>query len=354
MEELQQSLAERDKIIANLQKRIEALENAQSHANAAPAPNMPAQTSAGGSTSPNLGPTYSLGQIATASSRQSASAEGADDAQGRALERTLVRQGGLVLPPNTFEIEPQLFYEYRSTARRHLTGGVQPQFVQQTSRATLQMNLAVRAALPWASQVEVSYPYTNIRERAEADDSAIETRRASGFGDISVAFSKQVINERTGWPGVLGSIRWNNAGSSENYENPVAVRNSFRSVDGDLTFVKTKDPLVFFGQIGYGAYFSRQIANSRIEPGNTASVRIGSIFAVRPDSSLSLAVGFDRGRQTRMDGMKVPGTNTAGGIFEVGFSYVLSPSVLLDVQTGIGLTADSPDYRLNVSLPVRF
>jgi hypothetical protein len=40
---------------------------------------------------------------------------GREDEEARALERTLVRTGGLVLPKGTFEFEPRLQFSYRGS-----------------------------------------------------------------------------------------------------------------------------------------------------------------------------------------------------------------------------------------------
>ena len=65
----------------------------------------------------------------------------------RALERTLVREGALVLPPWTFELTPQFSYAHWDS--------VQDPFIRNSYSA----GLSLRMGLPWASQVTVSLPY---------------------------------------------------------------------------------------------------------------------------------------------------------------------------------------------------
>lgn len=81
---------ERDAIIQDLQKRVEALEQRLKEKDAAaPAPRRDAPEPRG---APPL-----------------------DEESRQALERTLTRQGGLVLPAGTFELEPRIEYSYRGT-----------------------------------------------------------------------------------------------------------------------------------------------------------------------------------------------------------------------------------------------
>jgi hypothetical protein len=66
----------------------------------------------------------------------------------RALERTLVREGALVLPPWTFELTPQFSYAHWDS--------VQDPFIRNSYSA----GLSFRMGLPWTSQVTVSVPGT--------------------------------------------------------------------------------------------------------------------------------------------------------------------------------------------------
>ena len=64
----------------------------------------------------------------------------------RALERTLVREGALVLPPWTFELTPQFSYAHWDS--------VQAPFIRNSYSA----GLSFRMGLPWTSQVTVAVP----------------------------------------------------------------------------------------------------------------------------------------------------------------------------------------------------
>jgi hypothetical protein len=48
------------------------------------------------------------------------------------------------------------------------------------------------------------------------------------------------------------------------------------------------------------------------------------------------------------------GTDEIGAVLQLGLGTVLSRNTLLNVSLGIGVTADSPDFQLGVSVPIRF
>src|SRR5215212_5125475 len=87
-------------------------------------------------------------QLTLRQAGQPASPEAAnpdDEDINRALERSLVREGGLVLPPKVFEIEPNFVYSHTT--------------IDGFRRDAFGPGLALRAGLPWRSQLEIALPY---------------------------------------------------------------------------------------------------------------------------------------------------------------------------------------------------
>jgi hypothetical protein len=60
---------------------------------------------------------------------------------------------------------------------------------------------------------------------------------------------------------------------------------------------------------------------------------------------------FDK---TKFGGTPLSGTDDTLAFLELGGSAVLTESTALDVLFGAGLTRSTPDFRITVSLPIRF
>ena len=69
-----------------------------------------------------------------------------DDDLDRALERTLVREGALVLPPWTYELTPQFSYTHWNKIQ------------DPTVRNSYSAALTFRMGLPWNSQISATLP----------------------------------------------------------------------------------------------------------------------------------------------------------------------------------------------------
>lgn len=266
----------------------------------------------------------------------------ADDEEdsNRALERALVRERGLLLSPGTYEIEPNFVYshsENNSTAFR---------------RDAFGPGLALRAGLPWRSQLELALPYVFEQRRS----GGVSTD-SSGFGDWSVGVSHQLLGERSSVPGLIGAINYRAAsGRNTVFESatPVALGSGFDSVQGMLTAVKRVDPLVFFGSYAFTHNFASSKNGIEVAPGNANGLRFGAILATSPGTSLRAAFNLTLYNKTKFDGIARAGSDDPYGLIEFGGSAVLTESTALDVLVGAGVTHSAPKYRITVALPIRF
>lgn len=258
----------------------------------------------------------------------------------RALERALVREGGLLLSPGTLELEANFAYSYRNDN------------YSQTRRHALGPALAFRAGLPWHSQIEASVPYVYERRR----DRTVPNN-SNGLGDFSLTLSHQLMNEGPSAPALIGSIQYQAAlGKNTIFEHgrPVALGSGFNSIQGSVTAIKRIDPLVIFGSVALTHSPAQHKDGIKVDLGNSHTVRLGSALASGPDTSLRAALSMTFFDKTKFAEKSLPGTDNALGMLELGGSVVLTESMAVDVLLGVGLTSNAPDFRLTIALPIRF
>jgi hypothetical protein len=333
---------DKDRVIENLLRRVEALERKLEKA-------------AGEASRPSPGAQSPVSPPPPSPDRAAAN-QPAEEETSRALERALIREGGLVLPEKAYELEPRLLYTYRSSNGLDIvnTGGA-AQVARQDLKASLATaSLALRVGLPAATQLEVVQPYSISSERRVAAGLLDESDRTSGFGGWEMAFTKQVLTETRQMPAVLGSLRFRQRAHSDDLGQPTAAGSSFRSVQGSAVVVKRMDPMVFIGSATYAHNYSRALDGSHIDPGDSIGIKLGSVLALSPRASQQLGVEFIRSAETSVNGIRVPGSSAVDALLTAGFSFVLSPRALLAIDLGFGLTSTSPDFRLGIAMPVRF
>jgi hypothetical protein len=336
VDSLQQQLRQRDALIQDLLRRVEALERragAPMAAAAAAPPPAPA--------------------VAQAPAAAAASADEEDTV--RALEQALVRQGGLVLPPRSVEVEPAYLYTFDGNRALGIVPTAAGAQVAQASsrRQRHEASLGLRVGLPWASQLTVTVPYVHVRNTSSAAALGFDqSDRTSGVGDLQVQVSRQLLDEGRGHPALLASLAWKGANGDYQAGAPSAG-SGFASVQAALTAVKRQDPLVFFGGVSYTAYRARDQAAGHTEPGASTGIRLGTMLAASPQSSLRIGVDLARTLRTRVNGTALAGSETLSGVVELGVVSLFNKTTSLDVSVGFGVTPDAPRLRVGVALPIR-
>lgn len=133
-----------------------------------------------------------------------------------------------------------------------------------------------------------------------------------------------------------------------------------------LSAVKTTDPAILFGNIGYTHAFRSSfddldnnpdtVSPGEVELGRAFYFGAGVAFAFNERTSLSISLSnrlAARARTRPRDGewSKVIGSDANAAMFNLGVTHALGPRATLVCQFGIGLTPDAPDYTLALKVP---
>jgi len=343
---LKRKLQERDKVISELLDRVEALERRVGVRRLEPAPaEAPEQVAAPAAetdVAEKVKPAPGTVVVEEA------------DAE-RALERSLTREGALLLPSGVLEIEPGFTYARREDATPSFVSSGGMVFAGETERNTnsLTADLALRLGLPWDSQLEVGFPYRwrEVETVTSVGFAPVATSTDSGAGpgDVRVGLAKTLFREGLWRPDLVGRVTWN-SGSGEESDNGVSLGGGFQELRGSLSAIKRQDPIAFVGGLSYQHSFEQ----GQVQPGPTYSASFGSFIALSPETSLRLLLSGAYQDETELSGSEIVGSDRVVGSFVVGGSTLLAPGTLLNLSAGIGLTDDADDFSITLSLPIRF
>lgn len=350
-ETVRAALAERDAVIENLLRRIEELEArvavVDSSADPIPGHGPPPGV-------PGEGLVATQNGRGTASNGTDLSAEEAAEAD-RALERTLVATGALLLPLGQVEFEPAFQYARRTDEFPVVIGSNDMPTLAERERRRNEFTgaLALRTGLPWDSQFELSLPFDYVDQsfvvREGQTPRGTEDTSGSGFGDLRIGLAKTFLRE-DGWvPDLIGRVVWD-TGTGKRSDGGVFLGNGFDEIEGSLTALKRQDPLAFVGATSYTASFEKD----NVTPGNELAFSIAALLAASPSTSLRIALDQSFVDEVSLAGSEVAGSNQVAASLQLGASSVLWDGILLNLNTSVGLTQDAPDYTVGVSLPIRF
>ncbi len=274
----------------------------------------------------------------------------------RALERTLVRRGALLLSPGQREIQPSFIFvrndEDIIPTLVEFDDGELASGAIDSRRDEFIFALAGSLGLPWSSQLDVSASYTLANEvdrlligGASTDET---TRRGRAFNDVRIGLSKTVFQSEGALPDLIGRIDWQ-APTGDQLDDGVSFGNGFSEITGSLTALARQDPLVFTGTLAYTAAFE----DDGVKPGDQLALGATAFLAVSPETSMRFGFAAVLSDEVEIDGALIPGSGAQSASLEFGFSSVLTRRTVIDIGVEIGLTDDSPSYAFVISFPVR-
>ena len=345
VQELERKLQERDKVITELLERVEGLERRVGVQRPAKGPAEAPEK--------DVAPNTERGP-AEGSERAPGAVVVEEGAAERALERSLAREGALLLPSGILEVEPSLTYaRQEDTAPSFVAsgGGVLAAETERNANS-LTADLALRLGLPWDTQLELGLPYRWRGVESVTNVGFAPTESSSqwgdGLGDVRVGLATTLLREALWRPDLVGRVTWD-SNTGETSDNDVSLGGGFHELRGSLTAIKRQDPIAFVGGLSYQHTFE----NDQVQPGPTVSANFGGFIALSPETSLRLVLSGAYQDETELSGRAIDGSDRTIGTFVVGGSTLLAPGTLLNLSAGIGLTDDADDFSVMLSLPVR-
>jgi hypothetical protein len=370
VEQLQQEIRQRDSLIRSLVRRVENLERQMTtgvSASASPAAaakrSVRARATAPSSPEPEVAAleTEEPAPALTKPTKKTAAAgatqqpapstapapgqfEVSEETAQRALERTLVATGNLLVPSGFAEIEPLFSYARRETPNL---------VISNQNRNEFSWALDARLGLPWESQFEIALPYNLVNQQLTdalvAPPQQVFNRSGNAVGDLTVALAKTFVHE-SGWiPDVLGRITYE-APTGPLTVNQVPTLSGQSRLSFAATALKRQDPLVFTATAGYTKAFEANHFN----PGDQANFQIGAFLATSPETTLRGVLTQNFLQDITIDNVTFKGSNSTQSVLNFGASSILGRGILADLQVGIGLTNSVPKYNVILSGTYRF
>jgi hypothetical protein len=368
VKELRKEIRKRDALIESLARRVANLEKQVNKRTTTPATSRPVVTRTVATSSVEPVPpsmvSFSADQTAQAQTptaiapaspaAPAASSSGKPPAPGqfevspeaaeRALERTLVATGNVLVPSGFAEIEPLVSY-----SRREMPA----QVLFNLNRNELFPALDLRLGLPWETQLEVALPWNfdeqQVTDVAVSPPQLATDRWGNAIGDFTIAAAKQFVHE-SGWiPSLLGRVTWE-APTGPVTANGVPMNSGADRLGFSVTALKRQDPLVFVATGGY----TRAFEANNINPGNQFNFTTGAFLATSPETSLRAVLTQNFVQDVSVNGITIPGSNTVQPVMTFGASTILGRGLLVDLQVGLGLTNAAPKYQIVLSSTYRF
>lgn len=397
LEALKASYAQEVRRLRELDMQVQALQ-ARVTGKAAPAPGQapavgqPATAvDSGAATAAASAPAPSEGYAGTA----------ADARQARETTRSVadVKQQNQALFNQRLTLENGLTYSRYDRKQLTLNGFLALDAIflgniaiENVESDSLTYNFAARYGVSPRLTLNLDVPYVGRRtvyQKGGAGGSAgaiaQEQTSGSGVGDVSVSANYKLFGEHGNWPETVLTIGATAPTGREPYGIPWRVLerdddqfirfavpekqptgNGLWQANVGLSMVKTADPAILFGNIGYIHSFSGSFDDIDSNPDtvNPGDVKLGDsyylgagvAFAFNEHTSLSMSFNtkLSARASSRYKGSpwsKVIGSDANAATFNLGVTHALTQKMTLVTILGIGLTPDAPDFSLSFKVP---
>jgi hypothetical protein len=296
----------------------------------------------------------------------------------RPQEQLLVERGAILLRRGTLQLEPSIDYSHFSNDRVAISGLTIFEAiiiglirVDKLDRDLLTGTFTARYGLLDRLQIEakVPYIYRHDRETLAVGTGDQRERNIDGHdvGDVEASILGQAFIGTEAIPDVIFKLRGRfptgrspfdveteqTAGGTRLKELPTGT--GFYTINPGITLVWRTDPVVFFVGGSYSFNLERQFSGfGKIDPGDTVEVFAGLNLAVSERVAVNMSFVDQITGSTKQNGNSRSGTSFTDARLILGSSIGLRPNMSLLLSVGAGLTRESPDYSVTISLPISF
>jgi hypothetical protein len=290
-----------------------------------------------------------------------------------------IEEGGVLLPKGKVEIAPSLEYDRISATTVAIQGfSIIPALniglfeISQVNRDVLIGAVQARVGVTDRIELEAKVPYVYGRQTTTgrqagvgATDNTTSSLSGQALGDVEVGAHYQINRGQEGWPYFIGNIRYKSTTGTGPFEKPpnsfglqteLATGSGFAAVQPSVTMIYPSDPVVFYSNLGYVHNFSESYPGyGDIQPGSAVNASFGMSLALNDEASVSLGYSHSMVFRTMVNNEFIQGSyDLQVGSLDLGYSYSLSDWMAINLSIGAGLTADAPDDRVIVRVPMTF
>ena len=278
---------------------------------------------------------------------------------------TFLRGKKVLYKPGELELEFNLAYGQDTSVN---TFGFIP--ATNTSRSSAKLTsrsvdsaLTVRYGIVDDLEFTLAVPYGYFEQNADAQpfnevldaegnldetkttDPVSHTNEA-GVGDIGGSLSYNVFSEK----GNIPSVTLNLSGQAPTGNYNRGLGTGFWGVGGSVSLVKTIDPVVFFGSLGYSAAFEER----GIDPSDQVSYSMGAGYSMNDRVSFSTSLSGRLTGRTEVNGIDRPGTSMDAHSLQFNTTIQLTKRLFIEPFIDFGLTKDASDFAVGLRFPYRF
>ncbi len=266
-----------------------------------------------------------------------------------------IRAQKVLFKPGEVQLEFGALYAHE--AEHNAVSPFGPLFISRFASATFLMRYGLAEDLEFDFGVPLAYTEQerDIRPAPPTTSFPSFTRESGvGLGDISWAFRYAAIHEDRGLPEVTLNVN----AKADTGDEDRGLGTGQWNVGTGVSLVKTIDPVVFFGSLGYTWTLEREDVDlgrsisGEVDPGDEIPYSIGMGFSLNDRVSFSMAMAGGAIRRTEVNGNEIGGSGLDINSLQFTTTVQLAKRVYLEPFVGVGLTDEASDFLVGLNVPI--
>jgi hypothetical protein len=169
-----------------------------------------------------------------------------------------------------------------------------------------------------------------------------------GLGDISWALRYAALHEKGAIPEVTLNV--NAKSDTGDFDRGLGTGDWY--VGTGVSLVKTIDPVVLFGSLGYTwTLGTLELAGGDFDPGDQIRYSIGMGFSLNDRVSFSMAMAGAAIRRNELNGREISGSGLDVNSLQFATTVQMAKRVYLEPFVDFGLTDEASDFLVGVNVP---
>lgn len=261
----------------------------------------------------------------------------------RELDQFLRAQKVLFKPG---EVQLEFGASYAHEAETSQVSPSTPVFISRFASANVLMRYGLAEDLEFNFAVPVVYTEQerDTRPFVSTDFPSFTPKASVGFGDINWAFRYAALHEGRGLPEVTLNVN----AKADTGDEDRGLGTGHWNVGTAVSLVKTIDPVVFFGSLGY----TWTLEQGDADPGDQIPYSIGMGFSLNDRVSVSMAMAGAAIRRTEINGNEIGGSGLDINSLQFTTTVQLAKRVYVEPFVGFGLTDEAADFLVGINVPV--
>ncbi len=238
--------------------------------------------------------------------------------------------------------------------------------VEQRSNHSLINSISMEYALWNNFTTNLIFPFVYKYDKIGTDDE----KDVSDIGDVSLGFLYQPFKTDSVWPATIFTssykFDWGRSPYEIIPEEELATGSGYATVSAGLSFSKTVDPIIAFGNLSYAYNFIKDgldqkrrngLSLEKVEPGERLGFTLGMGYALSYNVSLNFSFQYSHQLNTKYYWSNDTDTDSGArtsSVFSIGSGWRLSPKQSISFKLGIGLTDEDPDFTFSFRIPFEF